>query len=150
MAEVNWNQQIDHLVLRDWTRDEITESLDGLDGFLTKKLNGFQLKSGILIMLKEYKTQSLFSSVPVLLLLTVTGSALLYFVFMISSYLIPARELDISLVKTRGASAWTVLRQYGLEGCTLSLCAILFSPEKPQQFASICEKYNTANACQVW
>ena len=128
MAEVNWNQQIDHLVLRDWTRDEITESLDGLDGFLTKKLNGFQLKSGILIMLKEYKTQSLFSSVPVLLLLTVTGSALLYFVFMISSYLIPARELDISLVKTRGASAWTVLRQYGLEGCTLSLCAILFSP----------------------
>ena len=128
MAEVNWNQQIDHLVLRDWTRDEITESLDGLDGFLTKELNGFQLKSGILIMLKEYKTQSLFSSVPVLLLLTVTGSALLYFVFMISSYLIPARELDISLVKTRGASAWTVLRQYGLEGCTLSLCAILFSP----------------------
>ena len=42
MAEVNWNQQIDHLVLRDWTRDEITESLDGLDGFLTKKFNGFQ------------------------------------------------------------------------------------------------------------
>ena len=128
MAEVNWNQQIDHLVLRDWTRDEITESLDGLDGFLTKKLNGFQLRSGILIMLKEYKTQSLFSSVPILLLLTVTGSALLYFVFMISSYLVPARESDISLVKTRGASTWTVLRQYGLEGCTLSLCAILFSP----------------------
>ncbi len=28
--------------------------------------------------------------------------------------------------------------------------AILFAPERPQQFASICEKYNTVNACQVW
>ncbi len=27
---------------------------------------------------------------------------------------------------------------------------ILFTPEKPQQVASICEKYNTTNACQVW
>ena len=128
MAEVNWNQQIDHLVLRDWTKDEIMDSLDGLDGFLTKQLNGFQLRSGILIMLKEYKTQSLFSSVPILLLLIVTGSALFYFVFMISSYLVPAREADISLIKTRGASKWIVLSQYGMEGCALSSCAIIFSP----------------------
>jgi len=128
MVEVNWHQQMDHRVLREWTRDEIIDSLHNLDGFLTKELNGFQLRSGILIMLKEYKTQSLFSSVPILLLLAVTGSALFYFVFMISSYLVPAREADISLIKTRGASAWSVLGQYGLEGCALSLCAIICSP----------------------
>ncbi len=28
--------------------------------------------------------------------------------------------------------------------------AILFAPEKPQQFASICEKYNSVDACQIW
>ena len=27
---------------------------------------------------------------------------------------------------------------------------IFFAPESPQQYASICEKYNTANACLVW
>ncbi len=27
---------------------------------------------------------------------------------------------------------------------------ILFAPERPQQFASICEKYNTVSVCQVW
>ncbi len=28
--------------------------------------------------------------------------------------------------------------------------AIFIAPEKPQQFASICEKYNTVHACQIW
>ncbi len=37
----------------------------------------------------------------------------------------------------------------GIVVCCMGL-AIFFAPEKPQQFASICEKYNTANACQIW
>ncbi len=37
----------------------------------------------------------------------------------------------------------------GIVFCCLGL-AIFFAPERPQQFASICEKYNTTNACQVW
>ena len=28
--------------------------------------------------------------------------------------------------------------------------AVFLAPEKPQQYAFICEKYNTVNACQVW
>ncbi len=28
--------------------------------------------------------------------------------------------------------------------------AVFFAPEQPKQYASICEKYNTVNACQVW
>ncbi len=37
----------------------------------------------------------------------------------------------------------------GMIICFMGL-AIFFAPERPQQYASICEKYNTANACQVW
>ncbi len=37
----------------------------------------------------------------------------------------------------------------GIVVCCIGM-AIYFAPEKPQQFASICEKYNTANACQIW
>ncbi|KGG11666.1 hypothetical protein EV11_0791 [Prochlorococcus sp. SS52] len=28
--------------------------------------------------------------------------------------------------------------------------AVFFAPEQPHEFASICQKYNTSNACQVW
>ena len=128
MVEARWDQQIDNLILREWTRAEIVSSIDGLDGLLTKEIPGFQLRSGIILMLKEFKTQSFFSSIPLLLLFAVIGSSLLYFVFMISSYLMPARESDISLIKIRGASRFAVFRQYGLEGLLLFLASIIFAP----------------------
>ncbi|WP_036916325.1 MULTISPECIES: hypothetical protein [unclassified Prochlorococcus] len=37
----------------------------------------------------------------------------------------------------------------GIAICFLAM-AILFVPERPHEFASICEKYNTTNACQIW
>ena len=37
----------------------------------------------------------------------------------------------------------------GMMICFMGL-AVFFAPEKPEQYASICEKYNTVNACQVW
>ena len=37
----------------------------------------------------------------------------------------------------------------GIVVCSIGV-AIFLAPERPQQFASICEKYNTTNACQVW
>ena len=30
------------------------------------------------------------------------------------------------------------------------LCCIVVVPEKPKDLASICEKYNSSTACQVW
>ena len=30
------------------------------------------------------------------------------------------------------------------------LCCIAFVPEKPNNLASICQKYNSSVACQVW
>ena len=30
------------------------------------------------------------------------------------------------------------------------LCCIILVPEKPSNLASICEKYNSSVACQVW
>ena len=30
------------------------------------------------------------------------------------------------------------------------LCCIVFVPEKPTNLASICEKYNSSVACEVW
>ncbi len=128
MVEARWDQQINNLILREWTRAEIASSIDGLDGLLAKQIPGFQLRSGIILMLKEFKTQSFFSSIPLLLLFAVIGSSLLYFVFMISSYLMPARESDISLIKTRGASRLAVFRQYGLEGLLLFFASIIFAP----------------------
>ncbi|WP_036901846.1 MULTISPECIES: hypothetical protein [Prochlorococcus] len=32
----------------------------------------------------------------------------------------------------------------------LGFFTVLVSLEQPHQFASICQKYNSANACQIW
>ncbi len=37
-----------------------------------------------------------------------------------------------------------------LLGSICFLLCIVFVPEKPTNLASICEKYNSSNACQVW
>ena len=37
----------------------------------------------------------------------------------------------------------------GIVICCVSISSF-FLPEKPHEFASICEKYNTSNACQIW
>ena len=37
----------------------------------------------------------------------------------------------------------------GIVICCVSMSVFLL-PEKPHQLASICEKYNTASACQIW
>ena len=37
----------------------------------------------------------------------------------------------------------------GIVICSIGI-AIFLAPETPQQFASICQKYNTTNACRVW
>ncbi len=37
----------------------------------------------------------------------------------------------------------------GIVVCSIGI-AIFMAPETPQQFASICQKYNTTHACQVW
>ena len=87
--------------------------MDLLDEELSILLPGSISFSGIDIMLVRFGRRTFLSSVPLLMLLAVLGVAVLYFLFMIVSYLVPRRESDVALFRSRGhrhmASAEAVL-----------------------------------------
>ena len=74
---------------------------------------------------------------------------------MIASYLKPSLDSSdgiIRLSKSRKLSGHTK-NQNLIKPVIASICflmCIVFVPERPTQLASICEKYNSSVACQVW
>ena len=103
-AAVNstWYSGIDASVLKGWSKAEMRERMELLKEELSLLLPGSTAFSGIDIMLVRFGRRSFLSSVPLLLLLAVLGVAVLYFLFMIVSYLVPNRESDVALSEAVG------------------------------------------------
>ena len=129
-AAVNstWYSGVDATVLRGWSKAEMRGRMELLKEELSILLPGSFAFSGIDIMLVRFGRRSFLSSVPLLLLLTVLGVAVLYFLFMIVSYLVPNRESDVALFRSRGTSTWRLLKLYLGEGAILALVAAAIAP----------------------
>ena len=129
-AAVNstWYSGVDASVLRGWSKAEMRERMQLLKEDLSILLPGSTAFSGIDIMLVRFGRRSFLSSVPLLLLLTVLGVAVLYFLFMIVSYLVPNRESDVALFRSRGTGTWRLLKLYLAEGAILAVVAAAIAP----------------------
>ncbi len=129
-AAVNstWYSGVDTEVLRGWSKAEMRSRMDLLDEELSILLPGSISFSGIDIMLVRFGRRTFLSSVPLLMLLAVLGVAVLYFLFMIVSYLVPNRESDVALFRSRGTSTWRLLKLYLGEGAILALIAAAIAP----------------------
>ena len=129
-AAVNstWYSGVDATVLRGWSKAEMRGRMELLKEELSILLPGSFAFSGIDIMLVRFGRRSFLSSVPLLLLLTVLGVAVLYFLFMIVSYLVPNRESDVALFRSRGTGTWRLLKLYLGEGAILALVAAAIAP----------------------
>ena len=129
-ATVNstWYSGIDASVLKGRSKAEMRERMGLLKEELSLLLPGSTAFSGIDIMLVRFGRRSFLSSVPLLLLLAVLGVAVLYFLFMIVSYLVPNRESDVALFRSRGTSTWRLLKLYLAEGAILAIVAAAIAP----------------------
>ena len=84
--------------------------------------------TGIKKLMRDFERRSFFSSVPLLLLLSITVITVLYYLSMMVSYLVQSRESDVALLRTRGVSTPQLLRLYALEGIVLTVVAIVLAP----------------------
>ena len=116
-----WYNDVDPEILRTWSKGEMRSRLDALDDEMSVALPTSSVFGGIGIMLARFERESFLTSVPLLLLMTVLGIAVFYFLFMIVSYLIPNRESDVALFRSRGTSTWRLLRLYMAEGAILTV-----------------------------
>jgi len=74
---------------------------------------------------------------------------------MIASYLKPNQNSVHGVSRLRNQKRLSVKNKSTnlLKPCLASICFLLciaFVPEKPTSLASICQKYNSSVACQVW
>jgi putative ABC transport system permease protein len=128
VVDSTWYGAIDKEILKTLSSGEMRRRMDGLSEELDLSLPGSTLFSGIIALLLEFERSSFLASVPLLLLMTVMGVTVLYFLFMIVSYLAPARESDVALFRSRGTSIYHLLRLYLIEGVLLTLVAVAMAP----------------------
>ena len=74
---------------------------------------------------------------------------------MIASYLKPSLNSIEGVSKLRNEKRLSLQKKQEnlvkyLVASTCFLLCIAFVPEKPSNLASICQKYNSSAACQVW
>ena len=128
VSSATWFSHVDLEKFKEWSREEVEAAIDSLGEKIGKELPGSELRSGIQMILRQFGRQNFLSSAPLLLLMAVLSVSLIYFLFMLTNYLIPGRESDISLLKSRGTSTLGLLRQYSIEGLLLTVIASASAP----------------------
>ena len=106
------------------TRGYIT----GFEGDLADYLPGASAFTGITDVLDAFEERSFFSSIPLLLLLAVMLLAVLYYLYMMVTYLVEARANDVASLRTRGTSLWHLFRVYSVEGLVLVAIPAVVAP----------------------
>ena len=79
-------------------------------------------------VLETYETRSLYTSIPLLLLLTLMIVTVLYYMSMMVSYLVQSREEDVVRLRTRGISTFNLFRVYLIEILVIIIGAVAIGP----------------------
>ncbi len=127
-VDMTWYNRVDTEILAAWSRDEMRDRMKSLRRAIGVSIPDSTIRSGIDIMVIQLGRRSFLNSIPLLLLLAMMGVAVLYFLFMIVSYLEPNRESDVALFRSRGANTWTLLRLYLIEGAIMTGLAAAIAP----------------------
>ena len=128
LATSTWMVFLDKEALKEWSIDDSHRRLALLEQEVAEAMPGSVMLTGLTKMLNEFERRSFFSSVPLLLLLTLMVVTVLYFLAMMVSYLVKSRENDVALLMTRGVSIPQLMRLYALEGLVLTAVSVAVAP----------------------
>ena len=128
VASMHWNVFIDKEPLKRWSITDTRHRITQVENDFTQALPGAAVFTGISRLLDNYERRSFFTGIPLLLLITVMLLTVLYSIAMMVSYLVQSREDDVALLRSRGVSAFQLLRLYALEGAILAVTAAVLAP----------------------
>ena len=127
-VDTAWFAFVDREVLKDWSMADTRDRVSTLESEISASLPGATVPTGIVGLLDRFEQRSFFSNVPLLLLLALTVTTVLYYLAMMVSYLVRSRQEDVALLRSRGAGAVDFLRLYALEGMVLTGLAVVVAP----------------------
>lgn len=123
-----WLIFVDRENLKAWSIAEGSDRLTGFERAITDSLPGSAVLSGVQGLFAEHERRSLFTGIPLALLLALMVVTVLYYLLMMVSYLVQSREGDVARLKTRGVGTWQVLKLYAGESVALTAVAVVAAP----------------------
>ena len=128
LVSSSWYIFVDKEPLKKIWPVELRARLDNLEGGMAVQMQGSAVFTGITSLLDRFERRSFFTSIPLLLLLTITVITVLYYMSMMVSYLVQSREDDVALLRSRGVSMAQLVRLYAIEGLVITAVAVVIAP----------------------
>ena len=128
LVSSSWFIFIEKEPLKKIRPEELRERLDNLESGMAVRMQGSAVFTGITSLLDRFERRSFFTSIPLLLLLTIMVITVLYYMSMMVSYLVQSREDDVALLRSRGVSMAQLVRLYAIEGLVITAVAVIIAP----------------------
>ncbi len=128
LVSSSWFIFIEKEPLKKIRPEELRERLDNLESGMAIRMQGSAVFTGITSLLDRFERRSFFTSIPLLLLLTIMVITVLYYMSMMVSYLVQSREDDVALLRSRGVSMAQLVRLYAIEGLVITAVAVIIAP----------------------
>ena len=128
LVSSSWFIFIEKEPLKKIRPEELRERLDNLESGMAIRMQGSAVFTGITSLLDRFERRSFFTSIPLLLLLTIMVITVLYYMSMMVSYLVQSREDDVALLRSRGVSMAQLVRLYAIEGVVITAVAVIIAP----------------------
>ena len=128
LVSSSWFIFIDKEPLKRIRPEDLSQRLDNLESGMAIRMQGSAVFTGITALLDRFERRSFFTSIPLLLLLTIMVITVLYYMAMMVSYLVQSRENDVALLRSRGVSMAQLVRMYAIEGLVITAAAVIIAP----------------------
>ena len=140
LVSSSWFIFVEKEPLKEIRPEELRERLDNLENGMAVRMQGSAVFTGITSLLDRFERRSFFTSIPLLLLLTIMVITVLYYLSMMVSYLVQSREDDVALLRSRGVSMAQLVRLYAIEGLVITSAAVVIAPLLAMGFIAISGK----------
>ncbi len=140
LVSSSWFIFIEKEPLKKIRPEDLRERLDNLESGMAVQMQGSAVFTGITALLDRFERRSFFTSIPLLLLLTIMVITVLYYLSMMVSYLVQSREDDVALLRSRGVSMAQLVRLYAIEGLVITAAAVIIAPLLAMGFIAISGK----------
>ena len=123
-----WMFDIDRESINSSNASNLASNIIYFGNRLDSELNRFVIRTELDKSLQRYDTRILFTKLQMYVVLIMITFVVLYYVVALSSLVVEERRLEVSKLRSRGASSAQILSVFVIEGATISFFATLLGP----------------------
>ena len=127
-TDVTWFYYLDREAIGAGQVDDLLDTLSLVKYDVRSNLNNSSAGIRLDRVLLEYKEQLLLARIPLFLILFLITGILAYFLALITGLVVKSRAVEISILKSRGATTSQVGLLAAVEGLMLSVPAVIIGP----------------------